>query len=730
MGCRGGWYPYHEDNVDGSGRAAHWLLSNEAADGAQIVGLKRSQFAGLSVESLLCYFRPLIEDGSIDYEFFYRPGEFHTHPALGHLAFLLEPDGVRQHRISDREYEVGEPSLGVEVSKAELIKSDRGLPLRPNEWNTVRLSIVGETLSLILNGERVLNRKLDKANSRRFGLFYFCDQSEVRVRNVVMRGDWPHQLPSIVDQQLADSSAGKFDDELAELAPNFTHDFGRDGLPEHYFQLVGSNGLEQVQLNPQGVIHSQRSDGRWRQSGIDTSFRMHGDFDVTIDFADLAVADGIHCGGQCRIECEGGYSFALARRLQGENIQRLVIEWATPPPADALAAEGPKAIRSYANVATEATDGRLRIARRGDTVSMLFAEGNFGQFRVLASRTFKGIGKLWASPRLNAVANKSGTTRLTWRQFRIGADELMIVPDSGTRPSAFLYVMNADGSNLRQVTRRIPTADGYSHASPDWSPDGELIAFDAWSGRAETSHTFTVKPDGTSLKDLGVATMPTFSADGKRLAFTWVFNGQATMDLAGEDRKVITPDGWGAQWSPDGKWISYELRGRFNRRFASNVSIVDVKTKETRQLLEGEHAARFSQIYWNMEWSPDSRQIVFKGRLSDGTYETCITSVDGSSKGFKVLTTLSVGTDFGWHPDGKSILMSLHSAAHSGNRIFVYDLTTDEMSLLKTQPMDQHNDHAVWSPDGKQIVFSSRRNPEPTLWQPEEESPILKKDSK
>lgn len=720
MGCWNGWYAYHEDNVDGPGSSAHWLVSAEAADGAQIVGLRRPWFDRLSVESLLCYFRPLVEDGSVEYEFFYRPGEVHTHPALGRQAFLLEPGGVRLHKISDREYEVAEPFWGEKVAATQLVKSDRGLPLQPNEWNTIRLSIAGETLSLILNGKPVFKQKLDKANSRRFGLFYFCDQTEVRVRNVVMRGDWPRQLPSISDQQLADSSAEKFDDELAEFAPIFTHDFGRDGLPEQYFQLVGSNGLERVQPGPQGVTHYQRSDGRWRQSGIDTSFQMHGDFDVTVDFADLAVTDGIHCGGQCRLECEGGYSFALARRLQGEDIQRLVIEWSTPPPADASVTDGVKAVRSYENVATETNDGRIRIVRRGDLVSMLFAEGNSSQFRVLASRTFEGLGKRWASPRLNAVANKSGTTRLTWKRLRIGAEKLMVVPDPGRQPSAYLYVMNADGSNLRQITRKIPTADGYSHASPDWSPDGELIAFDAWSGRAETSHTFTIRPDGTGLKDLGVAAMPTFSADGKRLAFTWVFNGQATMNLDGEDRKVIVEDGWGAQWSPDGKWISYESRGRIDRRFAANVSIVDVETKETRQLLEGEQVGRYSRIYWNMEWSPDSRQIVFRGELSDGSFETCVTSVEGSSQGFKVLTTLSVGTDFGWHPDGKSILMSLHSAEHSGNRIFVYDLTTDELTLLKTQPMDQHNDHAVWSPDGAQIVFSSRRKPEPMLWRPEE----------
>ncbi|MGZ0175122.1 MAG: TolB family protein, partial [Planctomycetales bacterium] len=115
---------------------------------------------------------------------------------------------------------------------------------------------------------------------------------------------------------------------------------------------------------------------------------------------------------------------------------------------------------------------------------------------------------------------ESATTSVNWKRLRLAADELFTVPDPGNPPTAFLFVMDADGTNLRQITKTIPTAGGMSHASPDWPPNGDLIAFDAWSGRAETSHTFTVKPDGTGLKDLGVAAMPTFSADGKRLAFT------------------------------------------------------------------------------------------------------------------------------------------------------------------------------------------------------------------
>lgn len=90
------------------------------------------------------------------------------------------------------------------------------------------------------------------------------------------------------------------------------------------------------------------------------------------------------------------------------------------------------------------------------------------------------------------------------------------------------------------------------------------------------------------------------------------------------------------------------------------------------------------------------------------------TSVDGSSKGFRILTKETTDTDFGWHPDGSRILLAKTSPKHLGGpRLHVCDLKTGEITLLETQPLDMPNHSGTWSPDGKQIAFVSRRNPEP-----------------
>ena len=53
------------------------------------------------VSSRLAYFRPLRSGETLRYEFFYRAGETMVHPSLGRLAFLLEPEGVRLHWMTD-----------------------------------------------------------------------------------------------------------------------------------------------------------------------------------------------------------------------------------------------------------------------------------------------------------------------------------------------------------------------------------------------------------------------------------------------------------------------------------------------------------------------------------------------------------------------------------------------------------------------------------------------------
>jgi Tol biopolymer transport system component len=709
------WLPYHEESIGYPG--ARWQHVADPESTGWIVGRRGANLAGAFSESLLTYQRPLIEDGSIEYEFFYQPGEFEVCPAMDRLAFLLRPDGVRLHWITNAPFDSTDLSPDNVMDEPQNRRGPAALPLKPAAWNRLRLNMTGRTLSLTLNGQLIYQRELEAANRRTFGLFHYAGDSEVRVRNVVMRGDWPRSVPAASEQELADPLVVSLDAGLPRLKSVFKHDFVQDGLDAEYFQVRASPGAAQVSQRPDGLHVVRPATGAWASAEVAARFIARGDFDLVAEF------DQFETSGD-KDAC-----IVLVARLADEPLHhcralRNRIPALRQVFQTSLSSVDRNGKRNYVTkqFACEATSGRLRVARRGNEVFYLFAEADSPTFRLFGKEVVSTADTLPAGIDVSAIANGTATVSAVWKNLRIAAEELLLLPDPSAKPKNLLFVMNVDGTGLNQLTPELPEFP--THGSPDWSPDGKRIAFDAWTGTADSSHLFLVNADGSGLKDLGVGVMPTFSPDGRRLAFTWSSQGIAVMDIDGANREVLSEEGWGAQWSPDGKWIAYESRQNINGQSVSNITIIDVKTRRKRLLLEGDHASRYSQVFWNMEWSPDSRRLAFKGNLrvpvTGAASEMALTAVQGSTRGFQVLTLAQVQTDFSWHPDGRRILLSMNSAAHGGNRLFVCDVPTGEISLLPNQPLDQHNTSGVWSPDGKRIVFSSQRSPKPLVWRPNE----------
>jgi Tol biopolymer transport system component len=80
-----------------------------------------------------------------------------------------------------------------------------------------------------------------------------------------------------------------------------------------------------------------------------------------------------------------------------------------------------------------------------------------------------------------------------------------------------LYVMNADGSEVRRLTN-----GKWTDTMCDWSPTGEWITFA--SDRGGNFEVYLIRPDGTGLRKVvgggGRNNHPHFSPDGKWLVFT------------------------------------------------------------------------------------------------------------------------------------------------------------------------------------------------------------------
>jgi tetratricopeptide (TPR) repeat protein len=156
-----------------------------------------SASTGRGVGSLLSYFRPLRRGETLRYEFFYRPGEVMVHPCLGRLAFLLGPEGVRLHWLTEND---GSDWSGLDTDNA--VEMSRSVSLKANEWNQLQLSLTADSVKIELNGAGVCERKLEASDGRPFGLFHYKNRTAARVRNVVLTGDWPGKLS---EKMMADS---------------------------------------------------------------------------------------------------------------------------------------------------------------------------------------------------------------------------------------------------------------------------------------------------------------------------------------------------------------------------------------------------------------------------------------------------------------------------------------------------------------------------------------------
>lgn len=179
-----------EDN-----KTANWFKDNN-----EIIGKQFESAPNSNRESLLAYHRPLLEDGEIEYEFYYESGKTLVHPAIGRSAFLLNEEGVRLHQLTDGAFERNGLTPD---NESPLSGASKQFKLASGDWNRVKISLAGDTVTIRLAGETIGQHKLKPEEQRHFGLFRYSDATAARVRNMTYRGNWAKEIPAVGKQELA-----------------------------------------------------------------------------------------------------------------------------------------------------------------------------------------------------------------------------------------------------------------------------------------------------------------------------------------------------------------------------------------------------------------------------------------------------------------------------------------------------------------------------------------------
>lgn len=420
-----GWADYYDPhNFD--------LLNAWRFDGEQLTGMALREPVNSHHERLLRYHRPMLEDGVIEYEFYYQPGHHHVHPALDRLTFLLDPGAVRIHWCTDGAFDQTGLAPDNTFDEPENQRHNGALPLKANDWNHLKLQLSGSDVDLVLNGQPVFQRRLESSNMRRFGLFCFPDQTAVRVRKLVWTGDWPTQLPALKDQELADMEFITRLEEEANQLEQVKIDFaGRTSLPHNVRTYVDSSNGVVSEYRPglSGLRATQQENQRdgWKTQAVVAPFSLAGDFDIVAEFDDLVMSASNNaerfCGINLQLKLVGtpftGVFFHARRSSDGN----LFLDTMTEHKAtDGSSRWNVRAIQE------ETSGGRLRLARRGTRLYYLFANGDSTQFRLCRTQDIPATEIAPESIELQTLTGGVGRASVTWKTLILRGESLSPAP--------------------------------------------------------------------------------------------------------------------------------------------------------------------------------------------------------------------------------------------------------------------------------------------------------------
>ena len=202
---------------------------------------------------------------------------------------------------------------------------------------------------------------------------------------------------------------------------------------------------------------------------------------------------------------------------------------------------------------------------------------------------------------------------------RFSPDGKQIVYTNTISNKNYIFVMNSDGSNARQI------AETERWASPDWSPDGTRIAF-----TGPEQGIYIVNIDGSNLRQItfDFDLFPRWSHSGDKIAFQSLHTGDWDIFITDPDgQKIINITqnpgvaDWLPDWSPDDQKIAFT---QWSESYEDHIAIMNADGSNV-QIITGNEHNEFPI------WSPDGQKIVFSSNRGGQVRSVYIMDADGTN---------------------------------------------------------------------------------------------------
>jgi dipeptidyl aminopeptidase/acylaminoacyl peptidase len=266
-----------------------------------------------------------------------------------------------------------------------------------------------------------------------------------------------------------------------------------------------------------------------------------------------------------------------------------------------------------------------------------------------------------------------------------GRNEIWIAPASAT---------------VTGVPKPRKFTSGRDDRSPEWSPDGQSVAF--LGARSATAAPISTPGERPRAQ---VYVMPTF----------------------GGEAEVLTDAKGGVtafQWSPDSKRIAFvaqvplsdsdekKQKDKDDARVVdrdyrySHLWVIDVESKKASEI------AKFEAVLADPQWSPDGQRLAYVSRptpkADDGMLsDIYITRADGSGASRKLVENDGPDQDPRWSPDGKLIAFNSRDMRNGVLGVLHLKVIPAEGGIARDLISDPDSSTAQvqWTHDGSAVYF-------------------------